>query len=82
MSSINGRMLTCDRCGKSIFLKCTGEGVADGGYTRWNTFENPPEDWNCVKDVGSVCPECWEDFQIMMERYKKKPPVVKEGNNG
>ena len=78
MSSENGRLLTCDRCGKQIFLRCTGEGEADGGYTRWNVFENPPEGWDWVKDVGSVCPECWKDFQRMMEQYKKKPPQLKE----
>ena len=57
------------------FVSC---GEADGGYTRWNVFENPPEGWDWVKDVGSVCPECWKDFQRMMEQYKKKPPQLKE----
>lgn len=78
MSSVNGRLLTCDRCGEQIFLKCTGEGETDGGFTRWNNFETPPEGWDWVNDVGSVCPRCWKDFQAMMERYKKCPAKVKE----
>lgn len=78
MSEMNGKLQTCDRCGKQIFLRCTGEGEWDGGYTRWNEFE-PATGWEYVDDVGSVCPECWEDYRDMLERYKKRPPKVKEG---
>ena len=39
MSSVNGRLATCDICGESVFLKCVGEGETVGGYTRWNKFE-------------------------------------------
>lgn len=77
MSSENGQMLTCDRCCAWIFLRCTGEGEMDGGYTRWNKFEKAPG-WEYVLNVGSVCPDCYKDYVDMLERYKKRPPIVKE----
>lgn len=30
MSEQCGKLVTCDRCGKTLFLKCIGEGEADG----------------------------------------------------
>lgn len=78
MSKKNGLLLTCDRCGAWIFLGCTGEGELDGGFTRWNKFE-PATGWNIVSDVGDVCPKCWQDYRDMLERYRKKPPIVVGG---
>lgn len=77
MSKQNGQMLICNRCGAWIFRECTGEGERDGGFTRWNNFE-PATGWNAVSTVGDVCPKCWQDYQDMLERYKKKPPELKE----
>ena len=31
MSELTGKLIVCDRCGNSYFLKCIGEGEADGG---------------------------------------------------
>lgn len=78
MSEAKGLLKTCDRCGEQIFLRCTGEGSRDGGFTRWNEFE-PATGWNYIADVGSVCPKCWSEYQNMLERYKKCPPKAKEG---
>ena len=60
MSRVNGQMLTCDRCGVTTFVECTGEGERDGGYTRWNTFEAAPgwtNEWDKPKG-GLLCPQC------------------------
>ena len=43
MSEKCGKLVTCDRCGKNVFLKCIGEEETDGGYTKWNKFEDPPD---------------------------------------
>ena len=48
MAKVNGQIVTCDRCGKHIFLKCTGEGERDGGFTRWNKFESLPDGYNTI----------------------------------
>lgn len=77
MSEIKGLLRTCDRCGTQIFLKCVGEGEADGGFTRWNKFEDAPTEWKFVNDVGTVCPKCWEDYVWMLDKYKIRPPKEK-----
>lgn len=67
MSGTNGRLVVCDRCYAETFCKCTGEGEADGGYTRWNNFEPLPEGWEstgyAIEGVNHLCPKCsakWE----------------------
>ena len=77
MSSANGQMLICDRCGAWTFLKCTGEGELDGGYTRWNEFEDAPG-WDRILQIGDVCPKCRQDYEDMLEKYKNVPPKIKE----
>lgn len=77
MSSKTGRLLTCDRCGKQIFLNCTGEGEADGGYTHWNTFEKA-DGWMWVREVGDMCPRCWRDYNEILEAFKRRPPQERE----
>lgn len=62
MSKVNGQLRICDRCGSEIFLKCTGEGNTDGGYTRWNEFEKAVG-WNYLSTIGDLCPKCWDEYQ-------------------
>lgn len=80
MSDIKGLMRTCDRCGAWVFMKCVGEGSADGGYTRWNNFE-PVSGWDYIKDVGTVCPKCWDEYTRFLNKFKQKPPKVKGESN-
>lgn len=61
----NGRLITCERCGTTVFLECIGEGERDGGFTRWNKFEPLPEGWGSFEHYD-LCPECnriWTDIQ-------------------
>lgn len=67
MSEIKGKLTTCDRCGKTVFLKTIGDGEADGGFTRWNKFEPYPDGWDLVAVPDPdhtkhlyirVCPDC------------------------
>lgn len=71
MSRANGQLRTCDRCGKTIFLKTTGEGERDGGFTRWNTFEEAT-DWTNEYEVGDLCPECSELLKILKQNFKRE----------
>lgn len=76
MSSKVGMLLKCDRCGAEVFLECIGEGERDGGYTRWNKFEDRPEGWtnSTPTSVGTLCPKCnklWEHtIKTFMEDLK------------
>lgn len=88
MSQVNGQLSTCERCGAQVFRRCSGEGEADGGYTRWNTFEPYPEGWGLVDVPKSVeiahncirvCPDCqvvWDN--AVMEHFLKGTAYYKK----
>ena len=79
MARENGQLRTCDRCGKTIFLKVIGDGETDGGYTRWNNFENA-NGWTVVTDIGDLCPECSGEFEELKKNFKNE--IEKFKNNG
>ncbi len=70
MSRENGQLKTCDRCGKTVFLKTIGDGETDGGYTRWNKFESAIG-WTTECDIGDLCPDCSKQFEELKESFKK-----------
>jgi len=72
MSQFNGKMVTCDRCKKQIFLKTTGEGETDGGFTRWNKFEEPPAGWSLSRTTRDLCPDCYEKYKELQEEMRKR----------
>lgn len=69
MAEVNGKLVSCDRCETKIFLKCTGEGERDGGFTRWNTFEPFPEGWEWHSEVGRLCPACNEKYKALVNTF-------------
>lgn len=74
MASVKGELVTCDRCGKNVFLKLIGKDYYDGGYSSADKFEEMPKGWKrtCVEVYRWLCPECseaWEELCIaFMER--------------
>lgn len=66
MTAVEGKMLTCDMCGKTIFLKFVGEREADGGFTKWREYENA-DGWTNPHfgkiNLGNLCPSCNERLQ-------------------
>jgi hypothetical protein len=80
MSEVRGKLLTCDRCGATCFLKTIGDGVTDGGYTKWNKFEDTPEGWRCIdRNVGQLCPKCNAEYEELITRFmeKEKTEIVR-----
>lgn len=75
MSTINGQLVICDLCGEQIFRKCIGEGGADGGYTRWNNFEDFPKGWGMAAEIGRLCPECLREYRTMIDDFKKRRSI-------
>jgi hypothetical protein len=69
MAHVNGRLTTCDRCGAMVFSKSTGEGETDGGYTRWNKFEQLPAGWKNTYDAGMLCPDCSAKYREMIKKF-------------
>lgn len=70
-----GKMLICDRCGKTVFLECTGEGETDGGYTRWNKFEAAPDGWSYHLDIGRLCPDCNALYEDLIKSFISKKDI-------
>lgn len=64
-----GKLVSCDRCGKQIFLECVGEGERDGGFTRWNKFEAFPEGWDWHSETGQLCPECNNEYKALFNTF-------------
>ena len=72
MSFVNGRYYKCDRCWEQRFCKCTGDGEADGGFTRWNEFEPLPEGWESHVDTGLLCPTCNSMYKKLLANFHRK----------
>lgn len=68
MSKQRGMLLTCHRCGKTVFLAYKGRGYFAGDFTQTDEFEEKPEGWSCKfpdeDGNGNVdlCKECTEEF--------------------
>lgn len=71
MSRRVGMLLGCDRCGKEVFLECTGEGERDGGFARWNLFEDTPAGWQSKTPAGTLCPECNRLWESTFDNFMK-----------
>lgn len=41
-----GKMIECDRCGKTHFLNYTGTKTFDVGYTKVDQFDKNPDGWD------------------------------------
>lgn len=62
MSVKCGKIITCDRCGKSVFLNQTPF-TTDGGY------EPVPEDWKHGFDVDDLCPDCYGEYLKLKKSF-------------
>ena len=61
MAEEKGKLLTCDRCGRSIFLKYIGKGeVYDSRHSNdyWDKFEPMPDTWLYETAIGYLCDDC------------------------
>lgn len=77
MSRVNGQLITCDRCGKTTFCKCIGEGETDGGFTRWNKFEKA-EGWDYESSIGNMCPECFKLWETLKADFVAQHKEIEE----
>lgn len=78
-----GILLTCDRCGKNIFLKHLCTESSDGGYTNQDKYEDRPEGWCTVdKSMSSaiksnhLCPDCGKKLKNLLDQFWNAVPEV------
>ena len=72
MARVNGQRVTCDRCGETCFVKTTGDGELDGGFTRWNKFEPLPPGWATKVIAGKgmdLCHNCAAEWELTEKEY-------------
>jgi hypothetical protein len=80
-----GKLVTCERCGATIFLKTVGDGVTDGGFTRWNKFEPFPDGWESVHTLKTwirICPDCLSEYKKIITAFMENKAVLKNGGGG
>lgn len=67
-----GKLLTCDRCSRTVFLKYNGTEHLDGGFTKVDKFENKPDGWKHTCDLRmDLCPKCNEALHKFLEEFKE-----------
>ena len=67
-----GKLVTCDRCGKTAFAKAESEIERDGGYTRVTVYAKLPN-WSYERVINAtmdLCPDCTETFREIDKRHK------------
>lgn len=62
MAETEGKILTCDLCGETVFLKYIETKDYDGGFTHVRRYEDRPYGWQTwhVTDIihSTLCPSC------------------------
>lgn len=85
MGAVKGKLVSCDRCGKNIFLKYVGKEYGGNmsdpeGYER---YEDRPKTWVHDTHFGDLCDDCSLDFNLILneffgpEKYNKIAPAWK-----
>lgn len=70
MSEIKGKLVTCDRCGTTLFLKHVSHVDMDGGLSRgYEKYEDLPDEWLFETEFGHLCPVCTYDFRYFISGF-------------
>lgn len=80
MAQEKGKLLTCNRCGKSVFLKFLGMEPQEWSKPT-EQYATAPDGWANAVSLGrdiDLCPECTEEWVELQTRFMKKPPIVLE----
>lgn len=63
-----GKQLTCDRCGTTVFLKRLDDKCVDGGCTIVEQFEKPDKGW-LYREGKDLCPACAIKFTALVKHF-------------
>lgn len=70
MPCTTGKLLECDRCGKTHFLKYLRSETRDGGYSgEYDVYEETPKRWLHETQIGWLCPECADEFKLFVSSF-------------
>ena len=69
MSEVKGKMITCERCGRQIFLKFIEKRTTDGGFgDTYEVYEEKPDSWMWNSQIGNLCPHCSGLFRVFIHK--------------
>lgn len=71
MSEHIGKLLECDRCGKSHFLYYDGptKTLSTPNYVSDDYFSNRPKGWVKHQETGLLCDECEKAYQELLNEF-------------
>ena len=69
MAEVKGKMITCNRDSNFVFLKRLVDGDTDGGFTKYERYEDLPSDWMFATQFGYLCPKCAREFRTFMTTF-------------
>lgn len=81
MSIKLGKYYICDRCGNTSFAEKIGEGDLDGGFTRYDKFEDRDE-WHYIypdsnsRDSKLLCPGCSMKYDKLLQEFFGDPNLL------
>lgn len=76
-----GMLVTCKRCGKTVFLKLIGKTDFDGGYSSADKFEATPPGWelrHVPQVLTQLCPTCDAEFTKICNTFMEKKPLSED----
>ena len=70
MSEHLGKLIECDRCGKTSFLHRTGTEIINM-YRREEIFDPLPKGWrkHYADNIGLLCDDCEEAYQKLLDGF-------------
>lgn len=69
MGCEKGKLVICDRCGETVFLKyIKTEGGSNYG-SDYDVYDNLPEDWLHETGIGYLCPHCANEFRKWITHF-------------
>ncbi len=81
-----GKLLTCDRCGTTVFLekKDDKRDFSDGYVSDLSEFEEAPDDWTRLrreheKDDVLLCPDCSRLFDKICNDFMDSGRITHAG---
>lgn len=79
MSEIKGKLVTCDRCHHTIFLKYLRRNELDGGFSPgYDKYEDLPDEWGYECKIGHLCPRCNNEFKDIIGKFVENYNKEKE----
>lgn len=74
LMEIIGKKIICDRCGEETFVKKIDTKETDGGYTKYDVYEELPKGWKSRMEPGYMlmCPSCNQEFDNLLKDFMKE----------